>query len=65
MDILRPNTAEKTLINYTGSSLADSTLLSLRQVCGLFNATTVFDSLSLIAASGTVTGNYQLYGYNI
>jgi hypothetical protein len=30
---------------------------------GEFRATTVFDSLTLFPSAGTITGNYQVYGY--
>ncbi len=30
---------------------------------GIFNATTAFDALSIICSTGTITGNYRVYGY--
>jgi len=35
-----------------------------RNVVGQFNATTSFDSFSIIPSAGTITGRYFVYGYN-
>lgn len=64
LNLRSPNEAIKTTFQAQmwGANPADNGPCAL-QGGGLFNATTVFDSLTLISAAGALTINYQLFGY--
>jgi hypothetical protein len=62
-DIYNPKLAKFTgfTCNYVGG---DVNYFSPGVSGGIFKATTSFDSLTLFPASGTITGNVSVYGYN-
>jgi hypothetical protein len=60
--ILNPFGTFKTIIQDFGFD--PSGLAILKANFGLFNATTSFTGFTLIAGSGTMTGNVSVYGYN-
>jgi hypothetical protein len=60
LDIFSPNLSEVTFFWAEGQqSVANRELVN-----GTFGTTTVFDGISLIASTGTITGTYLIYGYN-
>jgi hypothetical protein len=58
-DIYQPQEAKQTNINGLWNRSGSGGAIPI----GTFGATTQFDSLSIIAAAGTFTGNYSIYGY--
>jgi hypothetical protein len=63
--ITSPNLAKSTLFQITANTLLSSNAAGLIQIIKTnFSATTVFDSMSIIPSSGTITGTYSVYGYN-
>jgi hypothetical protein len=58
-DIYQPEESKQTNINGHYNRAGSGGTLPI----GIFSATTQFDSLSLIPAAGTITGNYSIYGY--
>jgi hypothetical protein len=63
--ITSPNLAKSTLFSITANTLLSSNAAGLVQFIKTnFSATTVFDSMSLIPSSGTITGTYYVYGFN-
>lgn len=62
-DLQNPQTALVT--TYVGNAIMHPTasLLGMGSIGGHFDNTTSFDSLSVIIGSGTITGNYRVYGY--
>ena len=59
LDFMNPQVALMTTINIFGST---GSIVSTTGV-GAFNATTAFDSFSLLINSSTISGNYRIYGY--
>jgi hypothetical protein len=58
MDVFGPQLTQPTTIN------SQTTYEALAGFSGnMFKATTSFDSMSFFPASGTITGNYKVYGY--
>jgi len=66
MDLLSPQATVKTLAFVTNmkDSYNTNAAMSIGNVGCSFNATTSFDSLSLIPSAGTITGTLYVYGYN-
>jgi hypothetical protein len=63
IDFINPQQTLATQI--TGESQSGNGLQFIgRNVVGQFNATTSFDSFSIIASAGNITGRYFVYGYN-
>lgn len=65
LDVLSPQLATTTNIsgiNYGNLSLGD---LYQRAFAGSHYSDTQFDSMTFLAASGTLTGTYDVYGYSI
>lgn len=65
MELLDPQVAQKTqaygnLMYQTGSPFYWGTI----NMGWAFNATTQFDSFSIISTGGNITGNYRVYGYS-
>ena len=61
-DIINPQVSAYTLANFAGNiAFAGGGVFATGGV-GFF-ATTSFDSMSFIPASGTITGSYKVYGY--
>jgi hypothetical protein len=58
-DIFQPQEAKSTNI----SGLYNRAAVGCSTCFGIKDATTQFDSLSLIPGGGTITGNYSIYGY--
>ena len=58
-DIFQPQESKQTNI----SGLYNRAAVGCSTSFGIFSATTQFDSLSIIPAAGTITGNYSIYGY--
>jgi hypothetical protein len=64
LNILRPYESYETRYNSSISSVnAGATLVAFNQMGGVVYQTTAYDSLTLIPASGTISGAYRLYGY--
>ena len=64
LNIQRPNEAFETRYNSSISSVnAGATLVAFNQMGGVVYQTTAYDSLTLIPASGNISGTYRLYGY--
>jgi hypothetical protein len=62
--ICNPFAAQKTEINgFVGRQLTNQGGFAVMAGGGIFNATTSFDSLSVIASTGTISGLYRVYGY--
>jgi hypothetical protein len=60
---ISPQAAVKTKIQGNGMSISSGfNLITSRSAGHLFNATTQFDSFSLIASTGNFTGRYAIYG---
>lgn len=65
IDIFNPKATLTT--NFSGSAWGldnAAAELALYRIGGHFNLTTSFDALSFYPTSGTVTGTYQIFGYN-
>ena len=65
LDVIDPQRSEKTY--FAGSMVSGGTSaggIGGGVIGGLFNDTTVFDSMTLIASTGTITGYYRVYGYS-
>ena len=62
-DILDPQQSVAT--QYAGSNIGkvSSSLTGAAFIGGAFDGTTAFDSLSIIVATGNITGYYRVYGY--
>ncbi len=64
LNILRPNEAFETRYNSSISSVNNgATLVAFNQMGGVVYQTTQYDSMTLIPATGTISGTYRLYGY--
>ena len=63
MDLYNPQIAAITLFQNDIMLNSVSTSPNIRFYHGNFNATTVFDSASIITSSGTITGSVSVYGY--
>jgi hypothetical protein len=63
MDLFNPQLTEITLFQQNNILNSVSTTPNVRFYYGNFNATTVFDSASIITSSGTITGSVSVYGY--
>ena len=62
--ICNPFAAQKTEINgFVGRQATALGGFAVMAGGGLFNATTSFDALTVIASTGTITGLYRVYGY--
>jgi len=61
LEILEPNLVAPTF--FFGQNQASSA--NLDSVNGVFTASTAFDGISIIASTGTITGTYSIYGYNL
>lgn len=59
LDIFNPFATQRT--GWVGLSSSGN---EARTIQGGFNATTSFDSLSIIASANNMTGSYSIYGYN-
>ncbi len=55
-----PMIATQTLLNLTGTGSVGNYFLNATS----FDNTTLFDSLSLIASTGNITGSITVYGFN-
>lgn len=63
-DIFAPQLAVKTdFCGFTSNQATSVAGLALMSGGGVFNTTTVFDALSIICSTGTISGNYRVYGY--
>lgn len=60
-DILRPNLASRTM--YAAHGFASIGGGFIRMGSGYFDATTVFDGISVYPAAGTISGTIRIYGY--
>ena len=62
-DILDPQ--QSVVTQYAGSNIGkvSSGLTGAAFIGGAFDGTTAFDSLSIIVATGNITGYYRVYGY--
>lgn len=64
MDILQPNTTNRTGYSSSGSQWDPSVSRSIwTTIGGIHNATTAYDGFSLILGSGAFTGTVFVYGY--
>jgi len=64
LNIANPFDTSKTEINGSVGRQATSTGgFAVMSGGGIFNATTSFDSLSIICSTGNIDGNYRIYGY--
>jgi hypothetical protein len=67
MDIYAPKLSAQTYYTLAGHGIeiqGSYTNAMTYTGSGRFNATTVFDSMSIFPTSGTITGSYKLYGYS-
>ena len=65
LDVIDPQRSEKTY--FAGSMVGSATAtggIGGGVIGGFFNDTTVFDSMTLISSTGTITGYYRVYGYS-
>ena len=62
IDVLQPKTATNTMLFSTNTALGTDS--GGEFLAGQFNGSTSFDSASIIVASGNITGQYSVYGYN-
>jgi hypothetical protein len=65
IEIFSPQETALTRLTFHFSGAATTTAEIANIGNGFFNATTSFDSATFSPASGTMTGTYSLYGYNI
>jgi hypothetical protein len=61
LDVMSPQESTYTTIYKQG----DRPDYGGEYMIGLFKATTSFDSLTIYPSSGTITGSYSVYGYNV
>ena len=64
LNIANPFDTSKTEINgFVGRQPTPTSGFAVMSGGGVFNATTSFDSLSIICSTGNIDGNYRIYGY--
>ena len=64
MDLIGPQVADKTLWSSASSyQISSAGNMTWYFGGGLMNTATQFDAFTFIASSGTITGNYRVYGY--
>jgi hypothetical protein len=64
LNIANPFDTSKTEINgFVGRQATSIGGFAVMSGGGIFNATTSFDSLSIICSTGNIDGNYRIYGY--
>ena len=61
LDVMSPQESTYTTIYKQG----DRPDYGGEYMIGIFKATTSFDSLTIYPSSGTITGSYSVYGYNV
>jgi hypothetical protein len=59
-----PFVTSTTLMNYVGTYIGTDSNVYSSAGAGLHTPATSYDGVSLIASSGTITGNILVYGYN-
>jgi hypothetical protein len=64
INVYNPKRAVRTRYHALSAKNVSATSNSLRVYGGVFNATTSFDSATIYHSSGTLTGNYSVFGVN-
>jgi len=64
IEIYRPFLSASTAWSHLDNNGLNTTAPSFRVGRNAFNGTTSFDSMTIYASAGTMTGNYSVYGYN-